>query len=109
MSESKSDMPSPPNREEALFQAAVQLTGAERASFLNGACLGDDALRHRLDALLAAHDEPDDLSPKDKPAVVATNCGQIKTDSLSRSDCLAKYNQLLRIEQLLARTPCPPA
>jgi enolase len=32
---------------------------------------------------------------------VATNCGQIKTGSLSRSDRLAKYNQLLRIEELL--------
>jgi enolase len=32
---------------------------------------------------------------------VATNCGQIKTGSLSRSDRTAKYNQLLRIEQLL--------
>ena len=32
---------------------------------------------------------------------VATNCGQIKTGSLSRSDRLAKYNQLLRIEEEL--------
>jgi enolase len=32
---------------------------------------------------------------------VATGCGQIKTGSLSRSDRLAKYNQLLRIEQEL--------
>ncbi|MDI9349707.1 MAG: phosphopyruvate hydratase [Candidatus Symbiobacter sp.] len=32
---------------------------------------------------------------------VATNAGQIKTGSLSRSDRLAKYNQLLRIEELL--------
>ncbi len=32
---------------------------------------------------------------------VATNCGQIKTGSLSRSDRLAKYNQLLRIEDQL--------
>ncbi|MCO6416756.1 phosphopyruvate hydratase [Siccirubricoccus sp. KC 17139] len=32
---------------------------------------------------------------------VATNCGQIKTGSLSRSDRLAKYNQLIRIEQTL--------
>jgi enolase len=32
---------------------------------------------------------------------VATNCGQIKTGSLSRSDRLAKYNQLIRIEQAL--------
>jgi enolase len=34
---------------------------------------------------------------------VATNAGQIKTGSLSRSDRLAKYNQLLRIEQILGR------
>ena len=34
---------------------------------------------------------------------VATNAGQIKTGSLSRSDRLAKYNQLLRIEQMLGR------
>src|SRR5439155_19367125 len=46
---------------------------------------------------------------------VATNCGQIKTGSLSRSDRLAKYNQLLRIEQILGdnaiyagRTALPP-
>ena len=32
---------------------------------------------------------------------VATNCGQIKTGSLSRSDRLAKYNQLLRIDEAL--------
>jgi enolase len=32
---------------------------------------------------------------------VATNCGQIKTGSLSRSDRIAKYNQLIRIEQEL--------
>jgi enolase len=32
---------------------------------------------------------------------VATNCGQIKTGSLSRSERLAKYNQLLRIEEAL--------
>ena len=32
---------------------------------------------------------------------VATNCGQIKTGSMSRSDRIAKYNQLLRIEEQL--------
>jgi enolase len=35
---------------------------------------------------------------------VATNCGQIKTGSLSRSDRMAKYNQLIRIEQELDDT-----
>ena len=34
---------------------------------------------------------------------VATNCGQIKTGSLSRSDRLAKYNQLIRIEEELGK------
>jgi enolase len=34
---------------------------------------------------------------------VATNCGQIKTGSLARSDRLAKYNQLLRIEEELGQ------
>ena len=32
---------------------------------------------------------------------VATNCGQIKTGSLSRTDRIAKYNQLIRIEEEL--------
>lgn len=35
---------------------------------------------------------------------VATNCGQIKTGSLARSDRLAKYNQLIRIEEQLGAT-----
>ena len=35
---------------------------------------------------------------------VATNCGQIKTGSLARSDRLAKYNQLIRIEESLGVT-----
>ena len=39
---------------------------------------------------------------------VATNCGQIKTGSLSRSDRLAKYNQLLRIEELLGDSAIYP-
>jgi enolase len=35
---------------------------------------------------------------------VATNCGQIKTGSMSRSDRLAKYNQLIRIEEMLGES-----
>ena len=34
---------------------------------------------------------------------VATNCGQIKTGSLSRTDRMAKYNELIRIEEALGR------
>jgi enolase len=39
---------------------------------------------------------------------VALNCGQIKTGSASRSDRIAKYNQLLRIEELLEGTAIYP-
>jgi enolase len=39
---------------------------------------------------------------------VALNCGQIKTGSASRSDRMAKYNQLLRIEEELGRTAIYP-
>ncbi len=39
---------------------------------------------------------------------VATNCGQIKTGSLSRSDRLAKYNQLIRIEEELGDSATYP-
>ena len=49
--------PEPP-REEALFQAANQLTGPAQAMFLDGACHGDPALRQRLEALLTAHEAP---------------------------------------------------
>ncbi len=45
-----------PNREETLFAAALEQAPAERSGFLKGACLGDDALRQRVEALLTAHD-----------------------------------------------------
>jgi enolase len=35
---------------------------------------------------------------------VATNCGQIKTGAPARSDRVAKYNQLLRIEEFLGES-----
>jgi tRNA A-37 threonylcarbamoyl transferase component Bud32/tetratricopeptide (TPR) repeat protein len=72
MSESKSDMPSAQNREEVLFALALEKPAAERSAFLKIVCGDDQSLRQRLEALLAAHDAPDELSPKDKPAAVAT-------------------------------------
>jgi enolase len=60
------------------------------------------AQRHSYTAVLSHRSgETEDATIAD--IAVATNCGQIKTGSLSRSDRLAKYNQLLRIEQLLGR------
>ncbi len=64
-----------PQREADLFQAAAQLSGGARAIFLEQACQGDSALRLRIGALLAAHDEPDgvlaDTLPKAQPTVKA--------------------------------------
>jgi len=39
---------------------------------------------------------------------VALNCGQIKTGSASRTDRVAKYNQLIRIKELLGDTAIYP-
>ena len=60
----------------------------------------DMAHRARYTAVMSHRSgETEDTTIAD--LAVATNCGQIKTGSLARSDRLAKYNQLLRIEQEL--------
>jgi len=61
-----------PNREELLFQLALTKPAAERASFLDRECGDDKTLRQRLEALLAAHDAPDELSPDTRPTAKAT-------------------------------------
>ena len=72
MNKSQSAMRPSQEREEALFQAAAQLSAAERTVFLNGACHSDPALRQRLEALLAAHDQPDDALAAAAPAAKVT-------------------------------------
>ncbi|MDF2094791.1 phosphopyruvate hydratase [Aquibaculum arenosum] len=60
----------------------------------------ETALRASFGAVMSHRSgETEDATIAD--LAVATNCGQIKTGSLSRSDRLAKYNQLLRIEEQL--------
>lgn len=51
----------PEKREEWIVRQARELSGAERAAFLNGACAGDLAQRERLEALLAAPEQPETL------------------------------------------------
>jgi len=61
------------------------------------------AHRHGYTAVMSHRSgETEDYTIAD--LAVATNCGQIKTGSMSRSDRIAKYNQLLRIEQQLGDT-----
>ncbi|HEY7784523.1 MAG TPA: phosphopyruvate hydratase [Pyrinomonadaceae bacterium] len=56
------------------------------------------AKTHRRTAV-ASHRSGETEDPFIADLAVATNCGQIKTGSLSRTDRIAKYNQLLRIEE----------
>src|SRR5215510_1499253 len=49
------------NREEALFALALSKPATERAAWLDRECAGDSALRARVDALLSAHDQSDNL------------------------------------------------
>jgi serine/threonine protein kinase/tetratricopeptide (TPR) repeat protein len=53
------------NREKDLFSAALELSTADRESFLQRECAGDDDLRRRVEELLAAHDGADALFPTD--------------------------------------------
>jgi enolase len=58
------------------------------------------ATRHGYSSVMSHRSgETEDATIAD--LAVATNCGQIKTGAPARSDRVAKYNQLLRIEQML--------
>jgi RIO-like serine/threonine protein kinase len=72
MNASNPSMNPDPQREAALFQAAVQLTGVARATFLDGACHGNPALRQRLEALLAADAQSEGVLAEAAPAAKAT-------------------------------------
>jgi eukaryotic-like serine/threonine-protein kinase len=61
-----------PNREEVLFALALEKPAEKRAAFLEVMCEGDPALRQRLEALLAAHDQPDNLVPTQAEAARPT-------------------------------------
>ena len=55
-----------PSREEDLFALAVEKPAEKRAAFLDAECEGNPDLRQRLEALLAAHEEPESLAGPDK-------------------------------------------
>ena len=62
----------PSSNEQLLFSLALNQPAAARVAFLDRECAGDPALRQRLEALLAAHDQSNDLLPRGAPPVVAT-------------------------------------
>src|SRR5437764_93819 len=50
-------MKPPPNREVAVFSAALELEASQRAAYLQQACAGDPALRQQVEALLGVHEK----------------------------------------------------
>src|SRR5436190_23301299 len=61
MNNTGSPMPASHDREQAIFTLAVAKPAAERAVFLDRECAGDPTLRKRLEALLAAREQPDSM------------------------------------------------
>ena len=93
---SEPTMPSPQKREAALFALALTKTAGERVAFLERECGDDKALRQRLDALLAAHDQPDDLPPIPAPANKATI--RLKLEPSEKAgDQIGRYKLLQQI------------
>src|SRR5256712_1145237 len=93
-----SAMPSPQEREAALFALALEKPVAERAAFLQAVCGSDGVLRQRLESLLAAHDQPGELLATPTPGLKAT----IKLDLDDAPDeavgqTLGRYKLLERV------------
>jgi WD40 repeat protein/serine/threonine protein kinase len=75
MSKTQSPMRTSQEREAALFALALERPASERAAFLAVVCGADGTLRQRLEVLLAAHYQPDDLLPTDPEAALPAGTG----------------------------------
>ena len=87
-----------PNREEALFELALEKPPEKQTAFLDAICDGDAALRERLEALLAAYDQPETLLATQAEAARPT----IKLDLADAPDeavgqTLGRYKLLERV------------
>jgi hypothetical protein len=81
-----------PSREEALFALALTKPAAERTAWLDRECGADKALRSRLDALLAAHDQPETLLATQAPARFDYQ-GFCQTIFVERTDQLLSFSE----------------
>jgi tRNA A-37 threonylcarbamoyl transferase component Bud32 len=91
-------VPSPQNREEVLFAAALEMPAHKRDAFLKGACLGDPALRQHLEAQLVAHDKPTPSPPSDEPAAKATirlDLAEIEDEAVGKT--IGRYKVLEKV------------
>src|SRR6266545_4454939 len=93
-----SPVPTTQERESTLFALALEKPLTERSAFLQAVCGKDNVLRQRLEALLAAHDQPDNLVPTQAEAARPT----IKLDLADDADdavgqTLGRYKLLERV------------
>ena len=92
-------MPPSPESQAALFVAALRLPELERTAFLDGACHGNTTLRLRLQALLAAHAQPDPslaLAGDDAPLGIGPSpSAELADDAVGQT--LGRYKLLEKI------------
>jgi serine/threonine protein kinase/tetratricopeptide (TPR) repeat protein len=85
----------PPNREVAIFDAALQLPEDQRARYLDEACAGDGSLRQRVVALLRAHDAAGTFM--DRPAVASGAGTKVDKPEEQPGDKIGRYKLLQQI------------
>src|ERR1041384_3582212 len=99
-------MPRPPNREVALFSAALELDASQRAAYLNTACADDPALRLRVAALLRVHEaaipflETPASGTQESPreAALPGAHARLSYSAAQRpGDCIARYKLLQQL------------
>src|ERR1019366_2964572 len=77
-------MNTPPNREVALFSAALELPASQRAAYLDKACADDPALRLRLEALLRDHEAVGEFLQTPPPGALVSPIGAEVTGATVR-------------------------
>ena len=81
-------------REEALFEAALQLPPAERGAYLDKACAGDEQLRQRIESLLKSHEDTSGVLEQ----VIENKSGLLSTPlSEKPGDRIGRYKLLQQI------------
>ncbi|HEX5397846.1 MAG TPA: protein kinase [Verrucomicrobiae bacterium] len=87
-----------PNREELLFQLALMKPASERVAFLDRECGDDKALRARIEALLAAHEQSEGMLAEPAPAAKATMKLELAdTPDESIGQVIGRYKVLQKI------------
>lgn len=89
----------PPSNEEALLTLALAKPAAKRAGWLDAECDGDAALRQRLQALLAAHEQPETLpatqAETTRPAIKLDLAEELPDAAVGQT--LGRYKLLERV------------